>query len=458
MMGLQTEQGALFYTFRLEDRVPVNHLMRRVDAILDLGFVRGAMAEHYSASGRPSIDPVLMVRMLLVGYLTGIRSDRRLCEEVDLNLAYRWFCRLGIEGRVPDHSTFSKNRHGRFQESGLLRQLFERIVERCLMEGIASASHVAVDGSLMLADANHDRYVAVADDLPQGPDASRAVRAYLTDLDEAAPDLEGVQRSPAKCLSLTDPAAALGRKSGMPRFAYGLNAAIDTASGIVLDVEAAPERFADEARAARSMIERLKERHGVVPSVVTADNAYGSGPFLDWLERRGVESHIPVIDREGQTGGRLPRSNFDYDAERDAYVCPQGKLLRRTGGNEARMRTSGTIGYRARASDCEPCPIKAACTRGPSRVISRSVHEAVRERARDRSHTKAFARSLRLRMRVEHLFAAIKHNDGFRRVRLRGLRGAGEQFLMAATARNLKRMVTLLAPVLQSTSPSAAMT
>ena len=347
---------------------------------------------------------------------------------------------------MPDHSTFSKNRHGRFRASGLLRQVFERIVERCLAERIASARHVAVDGSLIFANANHDRHVAGPDDLPQGAEASHAVRDYLADLDDAAPDLEGVQRSVAKCVSLTDPAAALGRKSGMPRFAYGLNAAIDTASGIVFDVEAAPERFADEARAARCMIDRMEDRHGFTPAVLVTDKAYGAGPFLAWLERRGIEAHIPVIDRSAQGPGSLPRSAFHYDAMQDAYICPQGKLVRRTGGNDARMRTSGAIGYRARKSDCGPCPIKSDCTRAPSRVLSRSVHEDVRDRAKARAHTDAFGRSQRLRLRVEHFFAIIKHNDGFRRVRLRGLRGADEQFLMTSTARNLKRMLRLMAP------------
>ena len=239
----------MFYKLQLKDWVPTDHLLRRIDAILDLDFVHEAMAAHYSSTGRPSIDPVLMIRMLMVGYLYGIRSNRRLCEEVDLNLAYRWFCRLGLESRVPDHSTFSKNRHGRFRDSGLLRQVFERVVERCLAEGIAN---VAVDGLLIFANANHDRHVAGPADLPCGAEASYAVRDYLA-------DLEGVQRSGAKCVSLTDPAAALGRKSGMLRFTDGLNAAVDTASGIIFDVEAAPKRFADEVRAARRMIRAAGE-------------------------------------------------------------------------------------------------------------------------------------------------------------------------------------------------------
>ena len=228
MMGRQVEQGALFYEVRLEERVPAGHLLRRVDAVLDLGFVRRLMAPHYSSTGRPSIDPELMVRMLLVGYLYGVRSERRLCEEVELNLAHRWFCRLGLDGRVPDHSTFTKNRHGRFRDSGLLREVFERVVERCLEAGLASAEHVAVDGSGVLADADHHRFVGAAGELPR-EDASRAVREYIAGLDDAAPDLDGVRRSPPKRVSLTDPAAAWCARHGGAQFAYALNAAVDTA-------------------------------------------------------------------------------------------------------------------------------------------------------------------------------------------------------------------------------------
>ncbi|MCF3935863.1 transposase [Acuticoccus sp. M5D2P5] len=440
MMGRQIEHASLFYEFNLEDRVPDGHLLRRVDAVLDLSFVRRHMAAHYSATGRPSIDPELMVRMLLIGYLFGIRSERRLCEEVDLNLAYRWFCRLDLAGKVPDHSTFTKNRHGRFRESGLMRTVFETTVEQCLSAGIASAAHVAVDGSHMRASAAQDRCVASVTDLPSADQASRAVREYLSDLDQASPDLEGVRRSAAKRVSLTDPAAALSRKHGKARFAYGMNALVDTQSGVVLGVQAAPERFADEPEAARRMIERLRVRHDAVPQVLTADKAYGSGPFLAWIEGRGIEAHVPVIDRTHQTAGRMTHADFGYDKEGDLYLCPQGKPLRRVGDASGEARRSGTTGYRSRASDCKGCPIKTRCTTSSTRAISRSLHQDVRVTVQARQATEAFERSLRLRKRVERLFACVKHNDGLHRLRLRGLRGADEQFVLAATAQNLKRM------------------
>ncbi|TNC47724.1 transposase [Rubellimicrobium rubrum] len=443
MMGQQVEQAALFYEFRLEERVPEGHLLRRVDAILDLSFVREHMAPHYSTIGRPSVCPELMVRMLLVGYLYGLRSERRLCEEVDLNLAYRWFCRLGLEGRVPDHSTFTKARHGRFRDSGLLREVFERLVEQCLRAGLASVEHVAVDGSHVLASADPYRRVARRDELPREA-ASRAVREYWEGLDETAPDLEGVERTAPKHVSMTDPAAAWSIKHGPGRFAYGLNAVVDTASGIILDVEAAPARLGDEPKASRIMVERLRKRHGLAPRVLTADKAYGSGPHLAWLRDRGIEAHIRVIEhlerheRRRQTAGQLPRSAFTYDAVFDSTICPQGARLAATKGD------GSIVQYVSSVKDCRPCPIRAGCTSGLRRKVNRSRYEDVRQEVLAREATPTFQASLRLRRRIERLFACIKHNDGLHRLRLRGLRGAGEQFLLAATARNLKHMAMAL--------------
>src|SRR5829696_6654443 len=159
MMGeRRVDQGKLFYEFSLERHVPEGHLLRAVDRFVDLEGVRAHLAPFYSPIGRPSIDPELMIRMLLVGYCLGIRSERRLCEEVHLNLAYRWFCGLGLEGAVPDHSTFSKNRHGRFRDSDLLRRLFETTVKRCIDEGLVGGDGFAVDASLIRAEANRQRF------------------------------------------------------------------------------------------------------------------------------------------------------------------------------------------------------------------------------------------------------------------------------------------------------------
>src|SRR5271163_3191447 len=179
MMGeRQVMQEALFYGFRLEQHVPSDHLLRKIDRFVDLSEVRAHLEPYYSEVGRPSIDPELMIRMLIIGYCMGIRSERRLCDEVHLNLAYRWFCRLGLDGAVPDHSTFSKNRHGRFRDSDLLRELFETTVARCMTEGLVGGEGFAVDASMIKADANRQRGVPGSDGLPPAA-ANHAVREYL---------------------------------------------------------------------------------------------------------------------------------------------------------------------------------------------------------------------------------------------------------------------------------------
>ena len=186
MMGArQVEQGVLFYNFSLDAHVPGDHLLRSIDRFVDLSELRRELAPFYSTLGRPSIDPELMIRMLVVGYCFGIRSERRLCEEVHLNLAYRWFCRLGLDGCVPDHSTFSKNRHGRFCESDLLRRVFETVLQRCIREGLVGGESFAVDASLIKADANRQKGIEGEKGLP--PEAtSRAVKEYMAVLDDEA--------------------------------------------------------------------------------------------------------------------------------------------------------------------------------------------------------------------------------------------------------------------------------
>src|SRR5580700_9202926 len=186
MMGpRQVEQGVLFYNFSLDGHVPADHLLRSIDSFVDLSELRRELAPFYSSMGRPSVDPELMIRMLIVGYCLGIRSERRLCEEVHLNLAYRWFCRLGLDGCVPDHSTFSKNRHGRFRESDLLRRLFETVLQRCIDEGLVGGEGFAVDASLIHADAGDRNRIEGAAGLPPKA-AGRAVEEYLAVLDDAA--------------------------------------------------------------------------------------------------------------------------------------------------------------------------------------------------------------------------------------------------------------------------------
>ena len=259
MMGVQVASVQLFYDFCLDDHVPANHLPRGIDRHLNLGGVRAKLKSFYSGMGRPSVDPELMIRIFIVGYCMGIRSERRLCEEVHLNLAYRWFCRLGLDGKVPDHSTFSKNRHGRFRESDILRHLFES----CMKDGLVGAEGFAVDASLIAADANKQRSVQ-GDKWNPGElkdKAGRAVREYLATLDNAA--FGAASPVQPKFISPSDPAAQwTGAHKGHAFFAYATNYLIDTDHGVIVDVEATRAIRQAEVGAARTMMSSIEMTGG----------------------------------------------------------------------------------------------------------------------------------------------------------------------------------------------------
>ncbi len=265
--------------------MPSDHLLRRLDAALDLSWLRAELMPFYSLTGRPSVDPELMIRMLLVGYCYGVRSERRLCDEVHLNLGNRGFCRLGLDGAVPDHSTFSKARHGRFREAEVFRRVFEQMVGSCMTAGLVGGEGFAIDASVIEADASYACRVegsAVPPGWSDPATATRPVREYLAALDEAAGQMvgeaSGEERSeriagepaPAKSLSLTDPAAAWTSK-GVRKvsFAYGINYLVDLKRAIVVDVAATSV-----------MIKRTQRRFGLTPSRLAGDAAYGTGMVI----------------------------------------------------------------------------------------------------------------------------------------------------------------------------------
>jgi len=303
MMGERTVlQEALFYNFSLEQYVPVDHLLRSIDRFVDLSGVREHLRPYYSETGRPSIDPELMIRMLLVGYCFGIRSERRLCDEVHLNLGYRWFCRLSLDAVVPDHSTFSKARHGRFRDADLLRQVFETVVRRCMAEGLVGGEGFAVDASMIKADANRQRGVPGSDGL--APEiASHAVREYLAVLDDAA--FGAATPVVPKFTSPADPASRwTGANGGLAFFAYSTNYLIDLKCAVILDVEPTTAVRQAEVTAQRRMIEQTEERFDLWPERLAADAGYGSAENLAWLvHERGIEPHIPVVDKSARTDG-----------------------------------------------------------------------------------------------------------------------------------------------------------
>ncbi len=426
MMGRQTDdQGHLFYDFCLDEAVPEDHPVRKIAAVLDLSWVYGELAAYYPTLGRPSIDPLLMIRMLIIGYVFGLRSERLLCREVQVNFAYRWFCKLGIEHKIPDHSVFSRARNERFRDSGIFRQLFERVVEACIAAGLVGGEGFAVDASLIQADANKHRSIPGSEwQKTCDPEtASRAMQEYLATLDDAA--FGAASEVTPKFVSPSDPAAQwTGAMRGPAFFAYADNYLIDVKFGVIMDVEASRAIRQAEVGASQTMIERTEQRFDIKPKWLAADTAYGSGANLNWLvDNAKITPHIPVIDKSKRDDGTFNREDFTFDKERNVYVCPAGKMLTTTG----RLVNDGetTLLYFASVLDCRSCLLKARCC--PKRLprrIPRSIYEEARDATRSLAKTPAFAQSRRDRKKVEMLFAHLKRILRLDRLRLRGPSGA----------------------------------
>src|SRR5579864_86347 len=444
MMGrLNHDQEQFFYSFRLDEAVPADHPIRQIANVLDLSWVHSELAPFYPNIGRPSIDPALMIRMLIVGYVFAIRSERALCRDVQVNLAYRWFCGLSIEDKVPDHSAFSRARHERFRESDMLRRVFERVVEACIAAGLVSGEGFAVDASLIVADANKQRSIPGPEWKKRcaGEAPSRATREYLATLDDAA--FGAASEVTPKFVSPSDPAAQwTGAMRGPAFFAYADNYLIDVKFGIIVDVEASRAIRQAEVGAAKTMIERTQQRFDLKPAYLAADTAYGSAETLNWLVNdKKIAPHIPVIDKSTREDGTLSRADFSFDKEHNVYVCPNGKLLHTTGT----IFEGSTLRYRASKLDCDGCALKMqCCPNTPARQIPRDIHEDARDVARALAKTEAFEQSRRNRKRVEMLFAHLKRILRLGRLRLRGPCGAKDEFTLAAIAQNLRRLAKLV--------------
>jgi transposase len=445
MMGERSGlQGRFFYRFDLEKRVPADHLLRKIDSVLDLSKLRSQLAPHYSHTGRPSIDPELMIRMLLIGYCYGIRSERRLCEEVDLNLAYRWFCHLNLEDTVPDHSTFSKNRHGRFREADILRHVFETTVRTCMDAGLVGGEGFAADASIIRADANRQNNIPGGDDhdWTGGAGPSRPVREYLAALDQSA--------APPKEISLSDPASRLTAAMGRPAFfGWATNYLIDVKNAVIMDVAATPAIRSAEVDSAKVMIDRVEGRFGVLPKRLIGDTAYGTAEMVAWMiEEKAIEPHVPLWEKGERDDGTFGRSDFIFDTASNTFTCPGGKRLQQYRRNFEHERSGVTKAntriYRASQVDCGSCALKEKCCPGqPWRKVVTSVHEAARNVVRHIRGTPEYLQSRRDRKKVEMLFAHLKRILKLDRLRLRGPSGAHDEFTLAAAAQNLRKLAKL---------------
>ena len=439
MMGQHDRSEALFYYFRLEDQVPEHPLLRLIDKHISFEFVRQQLKDSYSETGRPSIDPELLLRILLIGYLYGITSERKLVEELRMHLAWRWFTGLGFDEEIPHHSTFSKNRHGRFQESKLFEQLFEQIVRQCVEVGLVEGQHLSVDGSFVEANAAKESRIP-REQLAEAAQVHQTVRQYLREVEEQNPVEEPVHEQDR--VSTTDPDSTYATKGGTPaRLGYYDNYLVDNDSCVIVGVQATAARMSQETVAAEAMLTRFAAWQGRAPESVAADTTYGNGEFLQWLADRGITPYMRTRDSIHRKRSLFfGPERFTYEPEHNRYICPAGQPLN-YGGRVYRNRAFNYIGTRKR---CAACALKAQCTSAPFRSLNIHQQEPARQRARELANTPEFARAQRQRKKVEALFAELKNQIGLRRLRLRRLKFVREQFFLAAVAQNIKRLVRFL--------------
>jgi len=447
LLGENPRSERMFYYVRMEEMVPENHLLRLINKHIDFGFIRDKVKPLYSHTGRPSIDPEVLLRILLIGYLYGITSERRLCEEVQMHIGYRWFVGLNLEDKVPDHSTFSKNRHERFSESDLFQKLFDEIVNQCVSRGLLSGKHLTVDSTYVRANAALKSLEPIV--------VSMDSREYIEKVDkenrgEEGPweprddyPARGQKISNGTHRSKTDPDARLARKSlkANTHLYHGVTYVMDNGSRIIVGTDVGkPDRKTDCEKALRQ-IRRIAFRFGMRPESLGADKGYSAGEFLDALIKEKIQPHIPIMDYRSQNDrGIYSIDAFDFDPEENRFVCPEGKALRYWGIHKSNRQYV----YRARKKDCVVCPRKAACTRDTARSVSYHIHEDSIQQARQLNQTRAYRISQRMRKKIEELFGEAKEWMGLRRAKFRRWKFVGEQVLMTATAQNIKRMVKLL--------------
>ena len=447
MLGEKQRSEKMFYYVRVEDMVPENHPLRLIDRHIDFSFIREKVKHLYSHTGRPSVDPEVFIRMLLIGYLYGISSERRLCEEVKMHIGYRWFVGLSLEDNVPDHSTFSKNRHERFTEGDIFQEIFDEIVRQCADNGLVSGNHLTVDSTHVRAHASFRSLEPVVVEMkPQ---------EYMAKVEQENP-VEDKPYEPGDDYphrgkkvrnrthrSQTDPDARLARKTstGSTELCHSATYVMDNKSRVIVGAGVGKPDLKTERDVALQQIRRMKWRHRIQPKSLGADKGYSTGEFIHGLVTEKIEPHVPIRDyRSRNDKGIYPITEFRFDKDRNVFICPEGKELKYWGIH----KRSRQHVYRARTTDCKACAKKAECTRDRSRSLSYHIHEESIQKARNLNETKQYRVSQRMRKRIEELFGEAKEFMGLRRAKFRRLKFVREQVLMTAAAQNIKRIVAHL--------------
>jgi len=436
MMGRKSKQLCMLI-LDMEDLIPRDHLLKKIKAAIDFDFIYEDAESYYSKIGRPSIDPVCLMKMLLVGYLYGIRSERRMEEEITLNIAYRWFCGFDLMDTIPDHSTFSQNRRRRFNDSGIFRQIFNRIVRNCIETGLVSGETAVSDGTFIPANVSWESRVEVTKFV------EKTTVEYLDALDEELRVTKGyVEAAPIveekKVLkSTTDKECGYIHQDIKKGLGYLAEMTVDTENGIITGVDCFPANRRESDIILKHVERQIKE-NGLSIQKIGLDAGYDVGAV-----HRGLE----ILGITGYTSLRYAHNNpmkegFVYQPDADAFKCRDGKFL-----TFSKLIYKKGIGYyrlyRKKASTCADCTCRLECQSADKSIkICASSHYPAYYANRTRHETPTYKYIKRLRgIWAEGTFAALKNNHNLKRHRKRGLNRAIEECLLSATALNLKRFI-----------------
>lgn len=431
----------------LEQLVPTNHLVRKIDSTIDFEFIRAEVADLYCKdNGRPAIDPVMLFKIMLLGYLFGVPSERRLMQEIEVNVAYRWFLRLSLTDKVPDASTLSQNRIRRFNGTDVFQRVFDRIVEQAIAKRLIGGRVLYTDSTHLKASANKNKSINKL--------VAASTSAYVEQLNAAIEEerkAAGKKPLPSKddvCelneikASTTDPDSGFMTREGKPQgFFYLDHRTVDGKHGLITDTHVTPGNQHD-SQPYIARLDRQLQRFELEPVAVGLDAGYNTAMLCHLIKERQIE---PVMGyrRPNKGKGLLRKSAFDYDKENDCYRCPQGELLQYSTTNRAGYRE-----YKSDRNKCKDCPIRSRCTKSEThtRVLTRHVFEAAKEAANE-TRLSTWGKKIYKRRKetVERSFADAKQHHGHRYARFRGLEKVQMQCLLAGAAQNIKKMALLLA-------------
>ncbi len=431
MQGQKPPQQELFYYGSLDDLVPPDDLYRRLDQLLDLTWVRRETRALYSCTGRPSIDPVVIAKLLLIAYFEGIASERKLLRQVQVNLAFRRFLGYRLDEEVPDHSSLSRGRSrlGR----PLFHKLFEYVLRLCLDAGLVGGEHQSIDSTFVQANASlaslRPRLVPVA----AQEFTERVFQENPVPDEETGGRRRSGRRRNDTFVSRTDPDSGLHRRGGgKARLGYLMHYGVDRLRQVITGVRTTAAHIRDAGQLL-PLVEQIRER-GIPVRSVAADKGYSAGAVYQALQEEGIDAFIPLQPWGSERQGRFSQDRFTYDERQDRYRCPNGAWL------TMRQVRDGARKYRARAEDCRSCPLRQRCTTARARVLTISRYHAALVAARQRLRTPAARRAaIARRTGPERLFAEAKDCHGLRRARYRGLAKMEQQALLTATVQNLKR-------------------